>query len=72
MVRRRRPTGYRSAVAYIDDRTTIAVGTNGTDVSYDRGRIWKKIGNENLNAVAAKGKKGVWAVGPNGGVYKLK
>jgi photosystem II stability/assembly factor-like uncharacterized protein len=65
-------SGYRSAVAYIDDRTVIAVGTNGTDVSYDRGGTWKKIGSEDLNAVAAKSKKAVWAVGPKGGVYRLK
>ena len=65
-------SGYRSAVAYIDDRTAIAVGTNGTDISYDRGGTWKKIGNEDLNAVASKGKKAVWAVGPKGGVYRLK
>ncbi len=64
--------GYRSAVAYIDDRTLIAVGSNGSDISYDRGGNWKKIGSENLNAVAARGKKAVWAVGPNGLVAKLK
>ena len=33
---------------------------------------WKKIGEENLNAVAAKGAKAVWAVGPNGLVAKLR
>jgi photosystem II stability/assembly factor-like uncharacterized protein len=65
-------TGYRSAVTYIDDRTMIAVGTNGTDISSDRGATWKKIGSEDLNAVAAKGKKAVWAVGPKGIVLKLK
>lgn len=64
-------TGYRSAVTYIDDRTTIAVGTNGTDISYDRGGTWKKIGDENLNAVATKGKNAVWAVGPKGLVVRL-
>jgi len=64
-------TGYRSAVAYIDDRTTIAVGTNGTDISYDRGGTWKKIGDENLNAVASKGNSAVWAVGPKGLVVRL-
>ena len=64
-------TGYRSAVTYIDDRTTIAVGTNGTDISHDRGGTWKKVGDENLNAVAAKGKRAVWAVGPKGLVVRL-
>ena len=65
-------SGYRSAVTYIDDRTLIAVGPNGTDASTDRGATWKKIGSEDLNATAAKGKKAVWAVGPKGMVAKLK
>ena len=65
-------SGYRSAVAYIDNKTIIAVGTNGTDISKDGGRTWNKIGSENLNSVAAKGKRAVWAVGPNGLVLSLK
>ena len=65
-------SGYRSAVSYIDARTMIAVGTNGTDLSSDGGKTWKKIGSESLNSVAAKGRKAVWAVGPNGMVAKLK
>ena len=64
-------SGYRSSVAYIDDRTIIAVGTNGTDISTDRGGTWKKISDENLNSVAARGKNAVWAVGPNGVVVRL-
>lgn len=65
-------SGYRSAVAYVDKKSVIAVGTNGTDLSVDGGKTWKKIGSEDLNAVAAKGKNSVWGVGPKGGVYKLK
>ncbi|HUR97432.1 MAG TPA: YCF48-related protein [Pyrinomonadaceae bacterium] len=65
-------SGYRSAVAHIDRKTIIAVGTNGTDISQDGGKTWKKIGSENLNAVAAKGKKAVWAVGPKGMVVRMK
>ena len=65
-------TGYRSAVEYIDRKTIIAVGTNGSDLSKDGGTTWNKIGVEDLNAVAAKGKNAVWAAGPKGGVYKLK
>jgi photosystem II stability/assembly factor-like uncharacterized protein len=64
--------GYHSAIAYIDDKTMIAVGTNGADISHERGATWKKIGSENLNAVAAKGKKAVWAVGPRGFVALLR
>ena len=65
-------TGYRSAVSYIDRKTIIAVGTNGSDLSKDGGKTWNKVGSEDLNAVAAKSKNSVWAVGPKGGVYKLK
>lgn len=64
-------TGYRSAVAYINNRSIIAVGTNGTDISRDGGRTWSKFGSENLNAVASKGSRAVWAVGPNGGVFRM-
>lgn len=65
-------SGYRSGVAYIDRNTIIAVGTNGTDVSGDSGKSWKRIGDENLNAIQAKGQEAVWAVGPNGMVVKLR
>lgn len=65
-------TGYRSAVTYIDRRSIIAVGTNGTDISRDGGKTWSKLGSEDLNAVGTKGKRTVFAVGPRGGVYKLK
>lgn len=65
-------SGYRSGVSYIDKKTIVAVGTNGTDITRDRGKTWRKVGNEDLNAVAARGRKSVWAVGPKGGVYKFK
>lgn len=65
-------TGYRSGVTYVDKKTIIAVGTNGSDVTRDAGRTWTILGKEDLSAVAAKGKKAVWAVGPKGMVVKLK
>ncbi|MEQ1763997.1 MAG: glycosyl hydrolase, partial [Pyrinomonadaceae bacterium] len=65
-------SGYRSGVAYLDSKTLVAVGTNGSDISNDRGATWKRIGDENLNAVAAKGNKAVWVVGPKGAVFKFK
>jgi photosystem II stability/assembly factor-like uncharacterized protein len=65
-------TGYRSAVAYIDSNTIIVVGPSGTDIALEDGVTLKNIGDENLNAVAAKGKNAVWAVGPKGMVVKLK
>lgn len=71
-------SGYRSGVTYIDKDTIIAVGTNGSDISKDRGKTWKRFGDENLNSVAArdtfmnKGARGVWAVGQNGLIVKMK
>ncbi len=63
-------TGYRSAVAYINDGTIIAVGTNGADLSLNNGAKWETVGSDNLNAVQAKGVNAVWAVGPNGAVMR--
>jgi photosystem II stability/assembly factor-like uncharacterized protein len=65
-------TGYRSGVAYVDKKTIIAVGTNGSDITRDGGKTWKVLGKENLNAVQAKGRRAVWAVGPKGLVVKMK
>ncbi|MBL8123737.1 MAG: hypothetical protein KIT61_11255 [Pyrinomonadaceae bacterium] len=64
-------SGYRSGVAFIDNVTIIAAGTNGTDISFDRGATWKNVGKEDLNAVDARGNKAVWAVGPNGTVVRF-
>lgn len=69
-------TGYRSGAAYIDKKTIIAVGSSGYDVSYDGGKNWTNSKTPNLvgkdfNAVQAKGKTAVWAVGANGLVAKF-
>ncbi len=64
-------TGYRSAVRFIDEKTVIAVGPNGSDMSSDQGVSWRRISSENLNAVDAKGRTSVWAVGPQGLVVRL-
>jgi len=65
-------TGYRSGVTYIDKKTIIAVGTNGSDITRDGGKTWTMLGKENLNAVQAKGRRAVWAVGPKGLVVKMR
>lgn len=63
--------GYRSAVAYLDALTIIAVGTSGSDISRDGGRTWTAIDAVNYNSVQTKGKT-AWAVGPGGHVAVLK
>ena len=66
--------GYRSGVDFVDKKTIIAVGSSGSDLSIDGGKNWKNIDKENYNAVRAKGKNAVWAVGAKGLVskYSLK
>ena len=63
-------SGYRSAAVFVNERTAVAVGTNGGDISRDGGRTWKPFGTENMNAVAADKSGTVWAVGPRGLVAK--
>ncbi|HEX2640913.1 MAG TPA: hypothetical protein VHL50_10095 [Pyrinomonadaceae bacterium] len=63
-------SGYRSSVTYAGESTIIAVGTSGTDISYDSGKTWKNIGTENLNAVQARGSRNIWAAGPKGLIAK--
>jgi photosystem II stability/assembly factor-like uncharacterized protein len=63
--------GYRSAVAYIDDKTLIAVGSSGSDISFDRGGVWKNLDELSYNAVQSKGKNATWAVGDKGMVARL-
>jgi photosystem II stability/assembly factor-like uncharacterized protein len=66
------PNGYRSGLTYVGESTIIAVGTSGSDISNDGGITWRPAGTEDLNAVQAKGKNAVWAVGPKGMVVKWK
>lgn len=63
--------GYRSGVTYIAKKTILAVGSSGSDISMDGGKSWKNLDKENYNAVQAKGKKAVWAVGAGGLVSKF-
>jgi photosystem II stability/assembly factor-like uncharacterized protein len=60
--------GYRSGVTYVNKNILIAVGTNGSDISYDGGKTWSVLDKENYNSVQSKGLSSTWAVGPNGRV----
>jgi photosystem II stability/assembly factor-like uncharacterized protein len=60
------PGGYRSAVAWLDDRTLAVVGPTGEEISTDGGEHWKSNGSLNLNAVAAVDFQHAWAAGANG------
>jgi photosystem II stability/assembly factor-like uncharacterized protein len=60
------PGGYRSAVAWLDDRTLSTVGPTGEEISVDGGEHWKPNSSLNLNAVTAMDFQHAWAVGANG------
>lgn len=64
------PHGYRSAVAYDETaRAWIAVGPNGSDLSFDGGRTWKPMadGGKDWNAISLP-----FAVGSRGRICKLR
>ena len=60
------PTGYRSAVVWLDEGGLVAVGPTGSDISRDSGLHWKTLGSMPLNAMSTLKPDEVWAVGPNG------
>jgi hypothetical protein len=61
------PHGFRSAVAWDADlKAWIAVGTNGSDISWDDGKTWQPLDDGNWNALSLP-----WVVGPGGLVAKL-
>lgn len=62
--------GYRSGVDFVDKKTIIAVGSSGSDLSTDGGKNWKNLDKENYNAVRAKGRNAIWAVGAKGLISK--
>ncbi|MBL8889404.1 MAG: hypothetical protein JNL67_05465 [Planctomycetaceae bacterium] len=72
------PSGFRSCVAVAVQADSsvpllIAVGTNGTDISGDYGRNWRRVSDVGFNAVgfAPDGRTG-WAVGSDGRIAKWR
>jgi len=65
------PAGFRSAVLALDERTFVAVGPTGEDISEDGGVHWKQTDSLNLNALAILDGQHGWAVGPNGTIARL-
>jgi photosystem II stability/assembly factor-like uncharacterized protein len=66
------PGGFRSAVARIDQKSLVAVGPNGEDISDDGGAHWKHTDSLNLNALAVLRYDLAWAVGANGTIARFK
>jgi photosystem II stability/assembly factor-like uncharacterized protein len=61
------PRGYRSSVQWNEEiKAFVAVGPNGADISYDDGRTWQSIGNDNWTALGLP-----WVIGPGGRIAKI-
>jgi photosystem II stability/assembly factor-like uncharacterized protein len=61
------PHGYRSAVTWdADVNAWIAVGTNGSDISWDGGKSWRPLDDGNWNALSLP-----YVVGPGGSIGKI-
>ncbi|KAF3000078.1 hypothetical protein E8E13_002086 [Curvularia kusanoi] len=68
------PGGYRSGVSWVPGRgqVAVAVGTSGSDITYDGGRNWHAIGNGTFDAVECVSKGVCWASGSGGRVARLE
>jgi hypothetical protein len=67
------PAGFRSGVVWTRAPrgwALVAVGTSGSDVSYDEGATWQPLDQGNYNSVGFAQGIG-WAVGPEGRVAKF-
>lgn len=68
-----RPSGFRSAVAYVPGTrgpTLVAVGPSGSDYSVDNGASWVSLGSMGFHAVSFAGMDAGWAVGEGGRIAK--
>jgi photosystem II stability/assembly factor-like uncharacterized protein len=70
-----RPSGFRSAVAYVPDSSgssMVAVGPSGADRSIDGGHSWSKMGDQGFHALGFGGSgQAGWAVGEDGRIARL-
>jgi photosystem II stability/assembly factor-like uncharacterized protein len=67
-------SGWRSSVIVLDGKRLLAAGPNGSDVSDDDGRNWKRTdvtGFNALDAISVGKRREVWAVGTGGRVARL-
>lgn len=66
------PQGFRSSILWLTDKILIAVGPNGSDISYDSGMTWNFLGDTGFHtADAGLYSKTIWAAGDSGRVGKL-
>lgn len=66
------PSGYRSGIAHLENKTLITVGMNGVDWSTDLGVHWHQISTTGYHTIKkAKHGKTVFLAGGNGRIAKF-
>ncbi|KAF2661574.1 Oligoxyloglucan reducing end-specific cellobiohydrolase [Lophiostoma macrostomum CBS 122681] len=67
------PGGYRSGASWVPglDHIAIAVGTTGSDITFDGGKNWTTFDNGTFDAVECANKEACWASGSKGRVARL-
>ncbi len=63
--------GFRSAVAWLDESTVLAVGSHGASRSRDGGRTWAPFGATGFHALERAADGTVIACGSNGRIARL-
>ena len=69
-----RPSGFRSAVAFVPGTRgpiVVAVGPSGSDYSVDNGANWVSLGSMGFHAVSFASDDSGWAVGEGGRIAKF-
>ena len=66
------PPEYRSGATWVNDRTAIAVGPSGSDVSTNGGRTWQRFDDGSLHTTDCASPRACWASGANGRVAYLE
>ncbi|KAF2115779.1 hypothetical protein BDV96DRAFT_612404 [Lophiotrema nucula] len=66
--------GYRSGASWVPGRgaMAVAVGTTGSDVTFDGGKNWQSFDNGTFDAVECVSKNVCWASGSKGRVGRLQ
>ena len=64
--------GFRSAAAWLDATTVLAVGETGASLSLDRGAHWQPFGSAGFHAIVRGSDGSVFACGGGGRVARLQ
>ena len=72
LVAKKRPRGYRSAVAWLPDTNIwLCTGPTGTDISYNNGLRWQALDSTGYHALALPSGAGGWLCGPRGRLARV-